>query len=126
MVEDVGNVQAALDNAETPGRERRRPPQPEKEFSDNSVKTIATTVCICFAILGTASCSVLSGPETTKQTAIQLDVVKAKNDAVAKLIDKGVNPVSARCAIFGWENRMSSPDALVCATAGRVKAPKEQ
>ena len=87
------------------------------------VKPICVASCIIFSVLiiGASTCSVIVAPETTKQAESvnqlqrqQIEAERTRQQAIKELINDGVDPIIARCAVMGWNPN----DSVVCATRG--------
>jgi hypothetical protein len=48
--------------------------------------------------------------EKTKAAAAEYEADKAKTDAIASMVNSGVNPIAAKCAVNGW---MSNDDTCM-------------
>jgi len=63
-----------------------------------------------------SGCVMYSNSVETEQTKAETEQIKEeaktakmKVDAISALIDKGINPIAARCAIVGYQPRASDP-----------------
>ncbi len=96
----------------------------ENESNVRIAKTVVIgIVCVLFVgITGVTSCSMygdqmeaVNKKASTEYLKVEMDQQKAQNASIQTLVEKGTNPVAARCAIIGWETER---DAIVCTAAG--------
>jgi len=96
--------------------------QEEREYRLGKLITQAIAITIVVITVTIASCSIQDHtyePERIKRDvanqATQASITTARLTSIKKLIDRGVNPVAARCAVVGWKN---DRDAEICKTVG--------
>ena len=88
-------------------------------------KYIAIGVAICFlglvfsisgfqAYNASKEASIINAE--TEQHKIRSVITIEQNQSIKKLIDDGINPIAARCAVIGWE---TTQDAMVCSFYGK-------
>ncbi len=84
---------------------------------------IMSFACVAFVLItGVTSCvmhddklSIEIQAAETEHLKVQTAQEKAQAEAIKQLIDSGVNPISARCAIIEWKTERQS---IVCASVG--------
>ena len=100
-------------------------PLTEHEALERGIKHIARSATISFGILfaGITSCGIVAeltdeadlrgqgvryegeamlAEAKGKQTLAEVELTRTQNDSIVDLIDMGINPIAARCAIIGW------------------------
>lgn len=85
--------------------------QTDSDVSILKIIAIAVTVCFMSLVTGITTCSIVVAPEKTKQAKQNVELEKKKQAAIQTLIDKGIDPLTARCTVMGWSN-----DDLICNT----------
>jgi len=100
-----------------------------KEFVSqaSNVITITAGATIVLAVLMFTSCTMViseSGEEATAKVTARAALEKQRSTAIEKLISKhGINPITARCAILGWNTGMSA-DRTFCKEAAKFPVNK--
>lgn len=112
-------------------RQNTSSPLNEHEALERGIKHVARAGMISFSILfaGITSCGIVSeltdeadyrgqglryqgeaelAEAKGKQTLAEAELTQAQNNSIVELIEMGVNPIAAHCAIMGWT--MSSND----------------
>lgn len=88
-----------------------------KEFVSKVPNVITVTIgaTIVLAVLLFTSCTMIiseSGEEVAARITAQAALEKQRSTAIEKLIaDHGINPMAARCAIIGWNEKQSNNNA---------------
>ena len=88
-----------------------------KEFVSKVPNVITLTIgaTIFLAVLLFTSCTMVvteSGEEAAAKIAAQATLEKQRNTAIETLISEhGINPIAARCAIIGWNEKQSNNNA---------------
>ena len=88
-----------------------------KEFVSKVPNVITVTIgaTIVLAVLLFTSCTMIiseSGEEVAARITAQATLEKQRSTAIEKLIaDHGINPMAARCAIIGWNEKQSNNNA---------------
>ena len=86
-------------------------PRAKDEIQMQMVRMVMWTIFGVFfiLILSISGCTMYSNSveaeqirATTEQIKEQTKIRKEKNDAIIELVEKGVNPIAARCAIMGY------------------------
>ena len=94
--------------------------------------TYAVAICFIALVLTIGSCTAHSNsydPKRLKEEAAvkeqevkiqheRLMFEKERSAAIERLVDKGVNPIAARCAIEGWDKKATD---VVCVSAVNAK-----
>jgi len=104
-----------------------------KEFVSKVPNVITVTIgaTIVLAVLLFTSCTMIiseSGQEVAARITAQATLEKQRNTAIEKLISEhGINPIAARCAILGWNEKHSNnteDDRRLCERAAKLPLNK--
>jgi len=117
--------------------EKVAPKTPEMDKEERLVhfigKMIFATVVVFIVTVGgcTAHSNYFDGERNLTEAEIvqaqavkvkaQAEVNKAKVESIKQLIDDGINPIGARCAVEGWKN---DSDRKLCERIGLVLGGK--
>ena len=87
--------------------------------------TKPAAVVLCVFILSASGCTMFTSlddveVEKAKAVAVKAEAeaevatTKMQIEALNKLLDRGMDSISARCALYGW-NKQNTSDVLMCA-----------
>ena len=94
------------------------------EYNLNKRVLYVVGFCFCFLVTFVSSCTMHSNAyepdllkEQTERARANAESNISQSKAIKELINDGVNPIAARCAIEGWNNSNSN-DVAICTAAG--------
>lgn len=100
-----------------------------KEFVSQVPQVISVTIgtVVVLSVLMFTSCTMViseSGEEAAAKVTARAALEKQRSTAIEKLISKhGINPITARCAILGWNTGISA-DRTLCKEAAKLPVNK--
>jgi len=101
---------------------------------DPAVRFITVSICtsILIIFLGFAGCTVMVSLDDADEANAHAEIIKAhqlddiaKIAAIKELIADGIDPMTARCAVYGWDDKNIN-EILICQGADRTVIVREE